>query len=408
MRAWWSGTRLVWERGLVESVRSKTFKIVTAALLALSVGAVILPQILAGGTTTYTLATVGPAPAGIVAALDAAQRSGDFGVTYLARENEDQVRSSVQAGDAAVGLAGGTLYVASRNVGTFPVVVAQAVVRLEVARRLAEAGLTAQQVTDLQSIQPPRQVTVAPVADEKRAAVGFAVGVCLYLALLFGGTAIATAVAQEKTSRISEVLLVVLRPSQILVGTVLAVGTVTLAQILVLATPVVVALRVRNDIALPPVAAGDIALGVAWFVIGFALYAFLYAACGALVNKVTEVSTAVMPLAMIMVAAYLVSILVTTQDPTSPWSVLIALFPLTAPIGMPFLWATGEASVTLLVISMVLAIVTACGVIWLASTMYRRALLITDRRVRVREVFAGAPKEALGTHVVAERAARSG
>ncbi len=406
MRAWWSGTRLVWERGLVENVRSKTFKVVTAILLLLSAAAVILPQLLAGGTTTYTLATVGPAPAGIVAALDAAQRTGDFTVTYVSRESAEQVRSSVQSGDAAVGLADGTLYVASRNAGTFPAVVAQAVIRLEVARRLAQAGLTAQQVTDLQSIQPPRQVTVAPVADEKRAAVGFAVGVCLYLALLFGGTAIATAVAQEKTSRISEVLLVVLRPSQILVGTVLAVGTVTLAQILVLATPVVVALRLRDDIALPPVAAGDIALGVAWFVIGFALYAFLYAACGALVNKVTEVSTAVMPIAMIMVAAYLVSILVTTQDPTSPWSLLIALFPLTAPIGMPFLWATGEASATLLAVSMALAIVTAGGVIWLASSIYRRALLITDRRVGFREVLTRAPQEAAVPVALAERGAR--
>jgi ABC-2 type transport system permease protein len=389
MRAWWSGTWLVWERGLVENVRSKTFKIVTAILLALSVAAVVLPQLLAQGTTTYTLATVGPAPAGIVAALDGAQRAGGFTVVYTSRETADQVRSSVQTGDASVGLAEGTLYAASRDAGTFPAVVAQAVVRLEVARRLEQAGLTAQQVADLQAIQPPKQVTVAPVADENRAAVGFAVGVCLYIALLFGGTAIASAVALEKTSRISEVLLVVLRPSQILVGTVLAVGTVTLAQIVVLATPVVVAARLRDDLRLPPVAAGDIALGVVWFVIGFALYAFLYAACGALVNKVTEVNTAVMPIAMVMVAAYLVSILVTTKDPTSPWSSFIAMFPLTAPIGMPFLWATGEASAALLATSMVLAIATAVGVIWLASSIYRRALLITGRRVRVREVFTG-------------------
>jgi ABC-2 type transport system permease protein len=38
---------------------------------------------------------------------------------------------------------------------------------------------------------------------------------------------------------------------------------------------------------------------------------------------------------------------------------------------------------------MVLAIATAVGVIWLASSIYRRALLITGRRVRVREVFTG-------------------
>lgn len=131
--------------------------------------------------------------------------------------------------------------------------------------------------------------------------------------------AIATAVAQEKTSRISEVLLVVLRPSQILVGTVLAVGTVTLTQILILATPVAIAVRLPDDMGLPLIATGDIALGVAWCVIGFALYGFLYAACGALVSKVAEVSTTVMPSVRVMLAAYLASILAITEDPTSPW-----------------------------------------------------------------------------------------
>nr|WP_255523839.1 ABC transporter permease [Terrabacter sp. MAHUQ-38] len=357
-------------------------------LLLASAAAVILPQLLAGGVTTYTLATVGRAPASLVAALDAAQVKGDFTVEYLARGGVEEVRAAVQAGDATVGLADEILYVAAGDAGTFPVVVAQAVVRLEVADRLTRAGLTPRQVADLQSVQPPKQVTVAPVADEKRAAVGFAVGISLYMALLFGGSAIATAVAQEKASRISEVLLVVLRPSQILAGTVLAVGTVTLAEILVLATPVLVAIGVRDDLGLPAVAAGDIALGLAWFVIGFGLYAFLYAACGALVNKVTEVSSAVMPIVMIMLAAYMVSITVTTHDPTSPWSLVIAVFPLTSPIGMPFLWASGEASPLLLLFSMMLAILSAAGVISLASTVYRRGLLITGRRVGVREVIA--------------------
>lgn len=388
MGGWWSGTHLVWSRGLVENLRSKTFRIVMAVLLLLSVAAVTLPQLLLGSTPTYTLATVGSAPADMRAALDAAQRKGDFRVEYLARSDPGAVRAAVKVGDATVGLVDHTLYAAADGAGTFPVVVAQAVVGIEVAAKLARAGLTPQQVADLQSVQPPTQVTVSPATDETRAGVGFAVGVALYMALLFGGSAIASAVAQEKASRISEVLLVVLRPSQILTGTVLAVGTVTLAELLVLATPVLVAVRVRDDSRLPPVAAGDIALGVAWFVIGFALYAFLYAACGALVEKVTEVSSAVMPIVIVMAAGYVASILVTTEDPSSGWSVFIAVFPLTSPIGMPFLWASGEASGYLLLAAMTLAILTAGGVIWLASAIYRRGLLVTGRRVRVRDVMA--------------------
>ena len=314
MGTWLKGTRLVFERGLVENLRSKSFKVVTGLLLLLSIAAVTLPQLFGDDTTTYTLATVGEAPADLVATLDAAGDAGGFDVEYVTRDDRQQLRQAVRDGDATVGFSGDTLYAAAIDAGTFPVVVAQAAVTLETTRTLAEAGLSPQQVAQVQSIRPPEQVTVAAVEDEGRATVGFAVGIVLMLALLFAGTAIATTVALEK-SRISEVLLAVLRPSQILVGTVLAVGTVTFSQLLVLVGPLAVAVQVTDNIGLPPVAAGDMALAIAWFLLGFALYAFLYAASGALVGKVTEVDVAVRPIALAIFAGYFAATFIVMEDP---------------------------------------------------------------------------------------------
>src|SRR5674476_1166254 len=78
MRNWWQGTRLVAERGLVESLRSRAFKVMTGLLLLMSIAAVVLPQIFGNEATTYTLATVGTAPANVRAALDAAGKSAKF------------------------------------------------------------------------------------------------------------------------------------------------------------------------------------------------------------------------------------------------------------------------------------------------------------------------------------------
>jgi ABC-2 type transport system permease protein len=189
--------------------------------------------------------------------------------------------------------------------------------RALMSRRLAAAGLSPRQVADFQSIRPPRQVIVGRVNDDGRAAAGFAVGIVLYLALTFAGSAIATTVATEKSTRISEVLLAVLRPSQVLVGTVLAVGTATLAQLLVLATPLAVAVQVTDKIGVPTVAAGDFGLAVAWFVLGFALYAFLFAAAAALVDKITEVSLAITPVIMILVAGYMLAVTVVRRTRTA-------------------------------------------------------------------------------------------
>jgi ABC-2 type transport system permease protein len=391
MGGWWQGTRLVAERGLVENLRSRSFKVVTGLLLLMSVAAVVVPQILGNDPTTYTLATAGPVTADMKVALDGAGRSAKFTVKYMTRNDAEAVRQAVRKGDASAGLAGDTLYTEARGGGTFPVVVAQAVVSLETSRLLAEAGLSPQQVAALKSVRPPKQVTVGRVESEGRAGTGFGVGIVLYLAITFAGTAIATTVAMEKSTRISEVLLAILRPSQVLVGTVLSVGTVTLVQLLVLATPFAVGVQVTDNIGLPPVAAGDVTLAVAWFLLGFMLYAFLFAAAAALVNKITEVNSAILPVTMTLVVGYMLAITVVTSDPGSGWSVAASLFPLSAPMAMPIRWASGEVPIWQLLLAMALTAATAVLMVSIASSIYRRALLITGHRVKLREVLGGRP-----------------
>jgi ABC-2 type transport system permease protein len=387
MSTWWRGTALVAERGLVENLRSRSFKVVTGLILLLSIAAVTVPQILGGESTTYTMATTGKAPAAVVAALDAAGKSADFTVKYITRGNADAVRRAVRDGDATSGLAGGMLYTSATDDGTFPILVAQTVVALETSRRLSEAGLSPQQVADLQSVRPPKQVIVGRADNPGRAGAGFAVGIVLYLALTFAGSAIATTVAMEKSTRISEVLLAVLRPSQMIVGTVVAVGTVTLMQLLVLAAPLAVAVQVTDSIGLPSVAAGDIGLAVAWFALGFMLFAFLFAATAALVDKITEVNSAILPVTMILIVGYMLAVTVVAADPSGGWSVAASIFPLTAPLAMPIRWASGQVPVWQLVLAMALTAATSVLLVWVASSIYRRALLITGRRVKLLEVI---------------------
>ncbi len=387
MRNWWRGTSLVAERGLIENLRSRSFKIVTGLLLLMSIAAVTVPQILGAQGTSYTIATIDKAPAAVVTGLNAAGKAGEFTVKYVSRPDETAVREAVRDGDADAGLAGGTLYTSTQMNGTFPVVIAQTVVALDTSRRLSEAGLSAQQVASLQAIRPPRQVVVGRVDDEGRAGVGFAVGIVLYIALIIAGSAIATTVATEKSTRISEVLLAVLRPSQMIVGTVVSVGTLTLAQLLVLTAPLAVAVRVTDKIGLPSVAAGDLGLALAWFALGFMLYAFLFAAAAALVDKVTEVSTAIMPITTLLIVGYLLGVTVVTADPGGGWSIAVSMFPLTAPLTMPIRWASGEVPVYQLVMAMALTAGTSVLLVGVASSIYRRALIITGRRVKLRELI---------------------
>lgn len=384
---WWEATRLVAGRSLSDRVRSRTVRMTTLILLLVGLGVVLVPRLLGDDAPVYTLGSVGEASASVQSQLDAAAQAAGFGVEYLSVPDDAAVETAVREGDATVGIADDVLYVRSDAPGAFAALVGQAIVAEQRAALLLAAGLTSEQIRSVTVVAPPEQVEVGPAQDQGRAAVGFIVGVILYMAIIFSGNIIAMNVGVEKSTRIAEVLLAVVRPSQILVGNVLGIGILTLAQLLVLASPILVATMIGEGADLPGLAAGDVALGVVWFLLGFFMYAFLFAAAAALVDKVTEVGSAIMPITLLLVLGYLGAVVVVPQDPGSALSVLASMFPLSSPVAMPVRWATGTVPEWQLIVSMLLAAGAAVLFAWFGSVVYRRAVVVTGRRLKLREVL---------------------
>src|SRR5665811_592511 len=100
---------------------------------------------------------------------------------------------------------------------------------------------------------------------------------------------------------------------------------------------------------------------------------------------------------MTLVVGYMLAITVVMSDPSSGWSVLTSLFPLSAPMAMPIRWAAGEVPVWQLLLAMALTAATAVLLVSIASSIYRRALLITGHRVKLREVLGGRAVSSLGS-----------
>jgi ABC-2 type transport system permease protein len=127
---------------------------------------------------------------------------------------------------------------------------------------------------------------------------------------------------------------------------------------------------------------------VVWFVLGMLLYAFVFAALATLVEKVSEVGTATMPVNILLIGSYLVAVTVTVANPSSWGSVTASLFPLSAPLVMPVRWASGLVPVWQLALSMLLTAAAAALLAVLASRVYARGLARTGRRARLRDVLA--------------------
>lgn len=389
----WSGVRLVAGRVITEGLASKSWRIMTALMLLVGLAVVVVPRLVGDEPTRYTLASVGDLPDPLLSQLQATAAAGEFELTVTAVPDVDAARAAVRDGDADAALTeegpAGRLYVAAQQAGTFPVLVSQAVVSLTLTERLAAAGLSPDQIEGIRATPPPEQVPVGRVADEGRAGVGLVVGIVLYLALILAGTTIATAVATEKSTRISEVLLAVLRPRQLLVGTVLGVGVLSLSQIAALVVPAMVGVVTSDVLDLPAAAAADVLLGVLWFAAGLLLYAFVFAALGALVDKPTDVGSATMPANVVLIGSYLLAVTVTVTDPNSWASVSASLFPLSAPLVMPVRWASGLVPGWQLVLALVLTVAAAVWLARFAAQIYARGLAQSGRRVSLREVISG-------------------
>jgi ABC-2 type transport system permease protein len=231
-------------------------------------------------------------------------------------------------------------------------------------------------------------VEVADPDRQEEAFVGYLITVALYVALLVGGNQVAQGVAVEKSSRIAEVLLGTIQAPQLMAGKIIGIGLLVGGQLLALATPIVVGALVTTSVDLPDDLASDVAVGLMWFVLGFALYSAAYAALGALVDRLEELQSATTPLTMLLVAGYLVSITLSGRL-DDPLAVAASLFPLTAPLVMPLRWAAGSASLAELVLAVVLTALTAVLLIRTGGVVYRRAIIRGGRRLRLREVLRG-------------------
>src|SRR5581483_5685576 len=202
----------------------------------------------------------------------------------------------------------------------------------------------------------------------------FAAGLLMYLALTLYGSAVATGVAQEKTSRTAEVLLASVRPSELLRGKVLGIGLTGLGQLAIAAVAGLIANAVVHSAGIPGSVWGLLPSFLAFFLAGFVLYAFVFAAAGALVARQEEVQSVITPITMPLVIGYLL-VFAVISTPDAGWVRVISFLPpLTATL-MPVRIALGHISWWEIPLQAVLMAGSIYGAARIASRVYGRGII---------------------------------
>ena len=233
-------------------------------------------------------------------------------------------------------------------------------------------------VTPLQATDPD---------ESQKLAIGIIAGIAVYLALIIYGQTVAQGVVEEKTSRIVELLLTAIRPWQLMLGKVLGIGALGLAQ-LVLVGAVGVGAGVATDVLTLPssVTVGALVTVLVWFLLGYVTYALLFAALGALVSRQEDVGGAVAPLTMLIVIPYVIGISVVPGNPDSSLIQGLSLIPLLSPTLMPMRLAGGIPAWEMAV-AVGLSLLLIAALVWLAGRIYGNAVTRTGARVKITDAL---------------------
>jgi ABC-2 type transport system permease protein len=145
--------------------------------------------------------------------------------------------------------------------------------------------------------------------------------VVLFLTIVIYGMWVAAGVAAEKETRVMELLISAASPRQLVLGKVLGIGAAGLVQYLAILMPALIALAIQDPVARAlglnagggsPLSGIAPALFIAYgafFVLGFTLYALIYAAAGSLVSRVEDLQVIALPMSLIGIAGYLQAVL---------------------------------------------------------------------------------------------------
>ncbi|WP_236121311.1 ABC transporter permease [Cellulomonas palmilytica] len=227
-----------------------------------------------------------------------------------------------------------------------------------------------------------------PERDGAQIVAGYIAGILLFISLMTAGQLVAQGVVEEKSSRVVELLLASVRPAQLMAGKVLGIGVVGLLQV-----ALVVGAGAGTATALGLLDTSSLDIGttalwaLVWFVVGFAMYALVLGALGALVSRQEDVGSVIGPVTTLMIIPYVLGISILPWDPTNQLATWLSFVPFCSPMLMPIRVALGAAETWEALLALGLSIAVIPVLVWLAGRIYSGAILHSGSRMKIRDAL---------------------
>jgi ABC-2 type transport system permease protein len=404
-------------REYLQRTRTRTFLIVTVILALVGFGLAMFPIIVRvlGGDEVTRIAVDAreaeledDATATLQLLLDAAE-AGTVEVTSAddPEAARQQVRDDELDGLLTLSRQDGELvfnYLSDAGLTSQSVIaVRTAATQLAIADRLERAGidpaqagqLLAPTAFDLQPVDPD-----ATDPDElygPNYIIAMAMVILTFTAIVTYGSWVATSVAEEKSSRVMELLVTAATPRQLLAGKVLGNGFGGLTQYLVVLGAALIGFVVQGVVAerlfgndatsLTNLELSALLPFGLLFIPGFLLYCTLYAGLGSLASRQEDVNQVTGPMLFVGMGGYFAAF-IGINTPDAGWVQALSLVPFFSPYLLPARAVlTGNVAAWEWAVAGVLMVAFLLAAIWVAARIYSAGVLLYGQRGSLRNVW---------------------
>ncbi len=331
---------------------------------------------------------------------DGASKSGDevrSDLNALAAKDEIDayiiVPASIEAKDARYEFR-------SRKAGDFVAgdLVKDALNQAVRSQRMADANISETKVRELSKGVDLESKSIDEKGQEKDSdmllVASFVIGMMIYITLAIYGQVIMGAVVEEKETRIAEILFSSARPFELMFGKLVGVGLAGLTQLGIWVTSVaalIAFVAVQSDLSpylegLPNITPLMVFYFLLFFLLGYFIYASIFALIGSVVTTVQEGGQFAFPPIMILLIGFYMSFAV-IRDPNSSLSFWVSISPFFAPITMPVRILAETPPFWQIALSIGINVIAIAFLVWLASRVYRVGMLMYGKRATIPEIF---------------------
>ena len=365
---------LVARREFVQRGRDKSFLISAIVTVVIILAIVILPAIFSK-PTTYKIGNVNSSA--VVNGVAAAAKASGTATKLHDYPDEAAARAAVSSGEVDVALIDGQRAIVKEKLKPELSALITQVAHVETIRNsLHTAGVPPAEAETLLTAAPITVIALKPKTtdDGTRQAVALFTVFLLYGQLIGYAMWVANGVVEEKASRVIEVLAATVSPRRLMIGKVLGIGGLALVQLLSVSVVAVLASVLVRKTKIPPDAYVAIGLSFAWFLAGFAFFAFLFAGAASMVSRQEDLQNIVTPLTLVLVGSMFAG-LQASSNPDASLAKVLSFVPPLSSVVMPTRYAAGGVPLWQVGLSFLLLLAAVWFIVRLAGRIYANSIL---------------------------------